>query len=156
MTDKDKFLKMDAKILIYIFNNLDKFLNLLGKLQKDYKEITRISLAWGLCEDFKNEVIIRNNKHIDKFFLELGTENRGRQIYLINIFLKNYEFKNRKDFLEYFVEQFEKNNYLDENRNLLDFDNVLEISFTYPNILQYCSSNVRREIMELHQIIEEN
>lgn len=173
---KDKKLKAKALALIYIFNNLKEYEELVEKLlevEKRFIELQECSNPFEYIHDelfgksFLYFSLIREGSFVSYYKLEdeinffFRNFKKDYQISIYNeinsifdIFLKAKKFSKRL-FVKYILDEFKINNYLKKNQNNFDFDILLEISMECREVLDITSKKNREEILDILEFVKD-
>lgn len=173
---KEKKLRAKALALIYIFNNLKEYEELVEKLlevEKRFIELEENSNPFAYIHDelfgksFLYFSIIKEGSFVSYYKLEdevnffFRNFKKDYQISIYNeinsifdIFLKAKKFS-RRLFVKYLLNEFKENNYLKKNQNNFDFDTLLEIAMEHKEVLEIASKKNKEEILDILEFVKD-
>lgn len=174
---RDKKLKIRTEILIYIFNNLNAFENLMEQLldaDKKYRKFvekpissmssdidTRSMTYFQIfynCESgyfyslfkFRNYVLDFFKDFNYSYFNELNINKEFRNV--LSMFLIKETF-DKNIFIQILLRELKDNIYLKRNYEKFDFDILLELAIENTDILNIASSKNKKEILEILECV---
>lgn len=174
---RDKKLKIRTEILIYIFNNLNAFENLMEQLLEadkkyrkfvekpissmssdiDTKSMTYFQIFYN-CESRYFYSLFKFRNYVSDFFKDFnysyfkGLDINKEFENILSMFLIKETF-NKNIFIQILLRELKDNIYLKRNYEKFDFDILLELAMENTDILNIASSQNKKEILEILECV---